>query len=252
MKKVGMAGGEAGTPDSGKAKNKKRKSTGKKPGQTDSDVERMGSDEEGPGNQSLTGKNAEHGQDANSQTSNKKRKVKHGLDGKPVGAAAPKSDPLAGLLGGKKKAKQSPATIPPRNEQGKKQTHKQQPTVPAVESVTPSKSETKLEPVEAEVVVPTPAPAPTQQLTALQSSLTSKLSSAKFRWLNEQLYTTPSGTAWDLMRSEGGRAFDDVSDMSCLVYQLLPHTHSLFYLTVPQCPPTANSSMAFPSPPLHL
>lgn len=54
-----------------------------------------------------------------------------------------------------------------------------------------------------------------QQLTSLQNSLTSKLSSAKFRWLNEQLYTTPSGKAWELMRGEGGRAFDDVSRRRC-------------------------------------
>jgi hypothetical protein len=33
----------------------------------------------------------------------KKRKVKHGLDGRPTGAAAGKVDPLAGLLGGKSK-----------------------------------------------------------------------------------------------------------------------------------------------------
>jgi hypothetical protein len=76
--------------------------------------------------------------------------------------------------------------------------------------------EDKSEAIEIEIDDPTTTstqnqPQQQQQLTSLQNSLTSKLSSAKFRWLNEQLYTTPSGKAWELMRGEGGRAFDDVS-----------------------------------------
>ena len=163
----------------------------------------------------------------------KKRKVKHGLDGRPTGAAAGKSDPLAGLLGGKGKKEKGAAN--------KKQQQPQQPE----KKVGLTKTKAQGTPVKASTVGPSTKPeqeeeimdkppaeveddndsdedeaaadedlstsAPAQPLTSLQNSLTSKLSSAKFRWLNEQLYTTPSGKAWELMRSEGGRAFDDVS-----------------------------------------
>lgn len=50
---------------------------------------------------------------------------------------------------------------------------------------------------------------PTSTLTSLQQKHASKLSSAKFRWLNEQLYNLPSTAGWDLMRNEGGRAFEE-------------------------------------------
>lgn len=173
------------------------------------------------------------------ETPVKKRKVKHGLDGRPTGAAAKKDDPLAGLMGGKKDKKKGDQKDDRDKAGGKKVQQKQQPqgtpvkkpstvalpAVPAEEipakdgigetidfnadiinisSPPPTESAGP-----ADLAEPTP-PAPTT-LTHLQNSLTSKLSSAKFRWLNEQLYTTPSGKAWELMRSEGGRAFDDVS-----------------------------------------
>ena len=45
---------------------------------------------------------------------------------------------------------------------------------------------------------PAPAPAPATKLTALQSKMRNKLTSARFRHLNETLYTTSSSAAMDL------------------------------------------------------
>ncbi|KAL9935038.1 hypothetical protein V8E36_006114 [Tilletia maclaganii] len=49
---------------------------------------------------------------------------------------------------------------------------------------------------------PAPAPAPTIALTPLQKSMSQKLSGARFRTINETLYTTDSAAAVELMRRE--------------------------------------------------
>jgi ribosomal RNA-processing protein 8 len=217
MKKVGMVGGESKgkglTPT--KKTNSKRKSVSKRTegGESDIDPEILngGSDDE-----TFSAFPEETDQD----TPQKKRKMKHGLDGRPVGPGANKLkvDPLAALLGGKKKKEKKPETPsskPTKPIQAVSTPKKPTPAatststptataIPAQSSSTPApedRIERSVSPVEVDP----------QPLTSLQNSLTSKLSGAKFRWLNEQLYTNPSGVAVDLMRGEGGRAFEDVS-----------------------------------------
>jgi len=134
------------------------------------------------------------------QTPIKKKKTKAvpvGLDGRPLHppAAGPNS------------ANAKPKKQPPKQEQ-KKATESQ-------ESDRPSKK-TKLE-QQSTSVAPTsasptaspakPLPTPTAAavaLTPLQATLTTSLQSAKFRWLNEQLYTRDSKDAVGLMRGAGG------------------------------------------------
>ena len=121
----------------------------------------------------------------------KKKKIKYGLDGRPV---LPPGVSSIAELEGKAKPKPKPA---------KKAQQAPQAKVPGPEPS--SDAETS----EAEDEDPSP-PVAQAPMTHLQSSLAHKLSSAKFRWLNEQLYTLPSTQAWDLMRKEGGSAFADV------------------------------------------
>jgi hypothetical protein len=120
----------------------------------------------------------------------KKKKIKYGLDGRPV---LPPGITSIAQLEGREKPKKT------------KQKKAQQVAAP-VETQDPDSSDEE------------PAvPVPMAPMTTLQSSLANKLSSAKFRWLNEQLYTLPSTQAWDLMRKEGGSAFADVRTLSFAV-----------------------------------
>ena len=52
--------------------------------------------------------------------------------------------------------------------------------------------------------VPPRPPPPTTKMTPLQSKMAAKLASARFRFLNEQLYTTPSADALDLFHKSPG------------------------------------------------
>lgn len=120
-----------------------------------------------------------------------KKKIKYGLDGRPV--LPPGVSSIAELEG---KIKPKPKQAKKAQQAPQAQTPEPQPSADAGSS-------------EAEDDEPAP-PVAQAPMTHLQSSLAHKLSSAKFRWLNEQLYTLPSTQAWDLMRKEGGSAFADV------------------------------------------
>jgi hypothetical protein len=145
----------------------------------------------------------------------KKRKIKHGLDGRPTNAnggvpAGLRADPLAGLLGkgkGKKEKKAGGSTGQGKAPQGGMT--KGGPSTSSTTAIATSTTSISQRPIS-----PSPEPPaiqPTTPMTTLQNSLSNKLESAKFRWLNEQLYTQPSGKGLELMRGEGGRAFEDVS-----------------------------------------
>jgi hypothetical protein len=229
MKKVGMTGdvespssvnhNVSSRPAPSSRRNRGSKSKAHDDAEEDQAARGAFSDEDNQENSGLT-----------SNPTQKKRKVKHGLDGRPTGAAAGKVDPLAGLLGGKSKKDKKveggkvKGQVKPKEKENSKAQATPTKTVPKAQSQVQASpahalasSEVDLEiededGSEIEIDEPTTtSQAQPQQLTSLQNSLTSKLSSAKFRWLNEQLYTTPSGKAWELMRGEGGRAFDDVS-----------------------------------------
>lgn len=51
----------------------------------------------------------------------------------------------------------------------------------------------------------------TEGLTKMQQQMANKLEGARFRWINEQLYTTPSTEAVAMMKKEP-KIFEDVSD----------------------------------------
>lgn len=130
----------------------------------------------------------------------KKKKIKYGLDGRPI--LPPGVASIAELEGKTKSKGKGRQSLPAKQEEKK------------LEAPAPTE-EASSDEEDAAPAVPAP-------MTTLQSSLANKLSSAKFRWLNEQLYTLPSTEAWDLMRKEGGSAFADVSPPS-LLFQLSPH-----------------------------
>lgn len=50
----------------------------------------------------------------------------------------------------------------------------------------------------------------TEGLTKMQQQMANKLEGARFRWINEQLYTTPSTQAVEMMKKEP-KIFEDVS-----------------------------------------
>lgn len=50
--------------------------------------------------------------------------------------------------------------------------------------------------------VPAPLPMSTQKLTPLQQKMMAKLSGSRFRWINEQLYTTTSQNALNLVKEQ--------------------------------------------------
>jgi hypothetical protein len=54
-------------------------------------------------------------------------------------------------------------------------------------------------------------------LTPLQRKMKEKLSGARFRWLNEQLYTTPGNKSFKLFQ-EKPELFDEVSNALALIY----------------------------------
>ncbi|KAJ9107059.1 hypothetical protein QFC19_002929 [Naganishia cerealis] len=135
----------------------------------------------------------------------KKKKIKHGLDGRPI--LPPGVSSIAELQGKgkspKAKTKQPQQASKPKQPQQSKKAESA--STAAIEPISGEWDED----VEDEK---TEVPAVTKPMTSLQSSLVNKLSSAKFRWLNEQLYTLPSTEAWDMMRKEGGSAFADYHD----------------------------------------
>lgn len=51
-------------------------------------------------------------------------------------------------------------------------------------------------------------------LTPLQRKMKEKLSGARFRWLNEQLYTTPGNKSFELFQ-EKPELFDEVKNLFC-------------------------------------
>jgi hypothetical protein len=135
---------------------------------------------------------------AKQQTPPKKKKktkaVPVGLDGRPLHPPANGTANTANTTFKKH---------PPKQEQKK--------VVDSQDSERPSKK-TKVEQQSTLATSPTASPAkplPTPPvasvaLTPLQASLTTSLQSAKFRWLNEQLYTRDSKDAVGLMRGAGG------------------------------------------------
>lgn len=170
------------------------------------------------------------------ETSAKKRKIKHGLDGRPtnLNGGVPSSlrgDPLAGLMGKSKGKKNKVAggagagAGQGQSQQGgmAKGSHSGSTPQPSGDNVPAIPSDT-LQPTLDSTSTPTPDPTPTSPstpMTSLQNSLSNKLESAKFRWLNEQLYTQPSGKGLELMRGEGGRAFEDVSLRRLISFRVL-------------------------------
>lgn len=58
------------------------------------------------------------------------------------------------------------------------------------------------EEAEATKEIPSPVPAMKAKLTPLQQKMMAKLSGSRFRWINEQLYTTSSETALSLVKSQ--------------------------------------------------
>lgn len=156
----------------------------------------------------------------------KKKKIKYGLDGRPV--LPPGISSIAELEGRDKPGKKA--------KQAKKAQQPHANTRVETQDSQPDAESSDDEPS---------LPVPMAPMTTLQSSLANKLSSAKFRWLNEQLYTLPSTQAWDLMRKEGGSAFADVRLHFLQVRSLLTP------LAVSRLPPPTNRRMAIASPPIH-
>ncbi|KAI5301531.1 25S rRNA (adenine645-N1)-methyltransferase [Ascosphaera pollenicola] len=82
----------------------------------------------------------------------------------------------------------------PMRKRNRKPKNKQQKSTEA-----PSTDDTPATSVDAPAPAPAPAPAAApQKLTPLQQSMRNKLLAARFRYLNEQLYTTPSSEAYKL------------------------------------------------------
>ncbi|GHJ84058.1 hypothetical protein NliqN6_0460 [Naganishia liquefaciens] len=198
LEKGDTAGGRGGGSKKSGKKAGRRRSRGVDDGDDDDDDAPLTMDE-------LRKRMAEEeAEEGNAVVPPKKKKIKYGLDGRPV--LPPGVSSIAQLEG---KAKSAAKKIP------KQVAHTSQPKVldpppppppPAAESE-PEESSSDEQP--ANLAAPS---APQTPMTSLQSSLAHKLSSAKFRWLNEQLYTLPSTQAWDLMREEGGSAFADYHD----------------------------------------
>lgn len=202
MKRVGMDGQvqDQTAREVGKPSNKRRKSATT---EERVDWEALEAEEEDDGGDG----EEDEGQER------KKRKIKHGLDGKPVKKGKEKEDPLAGLMSDKKKGKKKEKSAQQQEDgAGSRATPLPKAKPTAKEQISDEDEE---EAPVAETSAPAAAPA---SLTTLQNSMSSQLSSAKFRWLNEKLYTIPSGEAVGLMRNEGGRAFDDVSQKAVLLY----------------------------------
>ncbi|KAG7528968.1 hypothetical protein FFLO_05867 [Filobasidium floriforme] len=227
MKKVGMTG-EVESPSSFNHNNANSRPAPSSRRNRGTPKSKFDNDDEETTRGAFSDEDNQENSGSTSNPTQKKRKVKHGLDGRPTGAAAGKVDPLAGLLGGKGKKEKKvdggkgkgQGQVRPKEKENvkgqaipTKTATKAQAEVQASSAHARSEVDLEIEDQngsEAEIDEPTTtSQAQPQQLTSLQNSLTSKLSSAKFRWLNEQLYTTPSGKAWELMRGEGGRAFDD-------------------------------------------
>lgn len=59
-------------------------------------------------------------------------------------------------------------------------------------------------------------------LTPLQRKMKEKLSGARFRWLNEQLYTTPGNKSFELFQ-EKPELFDEVKHLFCRKVKKLTH-----------------------------
>jgi hypothetical protein len=200
LMKVLDKGGSLGDKPLGKDKQKKkRKSTGGDDGNegaiTMDELRRRLAEESG--DDAAVGR---EGNGADGQEQPKKKKIKHGLDGRPI--LPPGVSSIAELQGQGKAIKPKPKQPqqPPKQKQPQ-----QSKKVEPVTTAEPDVEEEEGEDDEPET------PAVPQPMTSLQSSLVNKLSSAKFRWLNEQLYTLPSTEAWNMMRKEGGSAFSDVS-----------------------------------------
>jgi ribosomal RNA-processing protein 8 len=135
---------------------------------------------------------------------------------------------------GKKKAKKShdaPAPAPPTGNKGKKAENKGPKPAAKVEpspkvekkkkgkppAETPpstkapkNKGKGKLAPVELDLELPTPKADPSDGLTDMQRKMQTKLEGARFRWINEQLYSTSSDEAVAMMDKDP-KVFADVS-----------------------------------------
>lgn len=202
LMKVLDKGGSLGNKPLGKDKQKKRKSVGGKDGDEGAitmDELRRRLAEESEDDAS----GGKEGKGANGLEQPKKKKIKHGLDGRPI--LPPGVSSIAELQGQGK----SPKAKAKQPQQAPKQ--KQTPQPKKVETVSTAVESAPQEQDEEDEEEEPEISAVPQPMTSLQSSLVNKLSSAKFRWLNEQLYTLPSTEAWNLMRKEGGSAFSDVS-----------------------------------------
>ncbi|KAJ9120241.1 hypothetical protein QFC22_003141, partial [Naganishia vaughanmartiniae] len=200
MKVLDKGGSLADKPLGKDKQKKKRKSAGGNDGDegaiTMEELRRRLAEESGD-----DASGGKEGNGADGQEQPKKKKIKHGLDGRPI--LPPGVSSIAELQGQGKSLKPKPK----QPQQAPKQKQPQQPKkVESVSTAVDPASEAQEEEEEDEEPE---TPAVLQPMTSLQSSLVNKLSSAKFRWLNEQLYTLPSTEAWNMMRKEGGSAFSD-------------------------------------------
>ncbi|KAK4068580.1 uncharacterized protein Triagg1_7228 [Trichoderma aggressivum f. europaeum] len=141
-------------------------------------------------------------QDAKRQKKSSDDKPKAGGEKSAAEADDAKSQQQAGDNKGKKskKDRKENANQPKSKEKGNRLKSQNETTV-AVESPKESKSKSKAEPA---AVLP-PAP---PKLTPLQASMREKLVSARFRHLNETLYTRPSEEAFKLFQ-ESPEMFDE-------------------------------------------
>lgn len=67
---------------------------------------------------------------------------------------------------------------------------------------TPKDNEADKEELDSEPEPPAPLPMNTQKMTPLQQKMMAKLSGSRFRWINEQLYTTTSQNALKLVKEQ--------------------------------------------------